>query len=374
MGQLTRRFKHGGVRRCSAFWQTLMLLYCFEMEKYLHPHSPWRIFAVSALATVGSLLGVLLGMGAQPMLIALVLISVEIAFSFDNAIINAKILKQMSRFWQVMFLTIGAAIAIFGMRLVFPILLVTLTAGLGWGEVIDLALNHPTEYAHKLESAHVVLSAFGGGFLLMLALHFFFDSKREVLWYERLERPMQRFAYKWMPASFTFSIVAMAAALPFNHAPRDTLIAGTLGVLTYSIIHAASEYFAKVQQRKAGTGVRVGMAGFISFLYLEVLDASFSFDGVLGAFAVTKDVVLIAIGLGIGALWVRSLTIFMVRRGTLDSYKYIEHGAHYTIAILACILMVSIFIDVPEVIAGLVGLGIIGSSIVASRQALVRQK
>jgi hypothetical protein len=128
-----------------------------------------------------------------------------------------------------------------------------------------------------------------------------------------------------------------------------------------------------MQRRKFGTGVRVGLAGFMSFLYLEVLDASFSFDGVLGAFAVTKDVVLIAIGLGIGALWVRSLTIFMVRRGTLDSYKYIEHGAHYTIAILASIFILSIFINVPEVIVGLVGIGVIGSSVVASRQAIKAQ-
>ncbi len=343
------------------------------MEKYLHPHSPWRIFAVSTLATVGSVIGVLLGMGPSAMLIALVLISVEIAFSFDNAIVNAKILKHMSRFWQVMFLTVGAAIAIFGMRLVFPIILVALTAGLGWREVIDLALNHPAEYSHQLEAAHVVLSAFGGGFLLMLALHFFFDKEREVLWYERLERPMQRFAYEWMPAALALSTIAIAAALPFNESPKDTVVAGTIGVLTYSIIHAASEYFARSQERKVGTGVRVGLAGFASFLYLEVLDASFSFDGVLGAFAVTKEVVLITIGLGVGALWVRSLTIFMVRRGTLDSYKFIEHGAHYTIGILACILILSIFVNIPEVIAGLLGLGIIGSSIVASRQALKAQ-
>src|SRR5690606_21345166 len=102
--------------------------------------------------------------------------------------------------------------------------------------------------------------------------------------------------------------------------------------------------------------------------------ASFSFDGVLGAFAVTKDVVLIAIGLGVGALWVRSLTVFMVRRGTLDSYKYIEHGAHYTITVLSAVLILSIFINVPEVIAGLAGLGIIGSSIIASRQALAAKR
>ena len=344
------------------------------MEKYLHPHSPWRIFAISVVLTVASILWMLFGMGLAAMFIVMVLIAVEVAFSFDNAIVNAKILKQMSKFWQMVFLTVGVAIAVFGMRLIFPIILVTITAGLGWREVIDLALNNPEEYSHQLEAAHVVLSAFGGGFLLMLALHFFFDDKRQVLWYKSFEKSLQRWAYKWMPAFVALSIIAIAAAMPFNHEPRDTLVAGVLGVLTYSVIHGASEYFSAVQKRRMGDAVRVGVAGFVSFLYLEVLDASFSFDGVLGAFAVTKDVVLIAIGLGIGALWVRSLTVFMVRRGTLDSYRYIEHGAHYTIAVLAAVLILSIFVNIPEVIAGLAGLGIIGSSIVASRQALAAKK
>src|SRR6476661_149385 len=102
------------------------------MHKALHPHSPWRIFAVSGLVTVASIVGVLLGYGAKAMLLALILIAVELAFSFDNAIVNAKVLKNMSSFWQVMFLTIGAAVAIFGMRLVFPILLVAVTADLSW--------------------------------------------------------------------------------------------------------------------------------------------------------------------------------------------------------------------------------------------------
>ncbi|MBX6334177.1 DUF475 domain-containing protein [Candidatus Saccharibacteria bacterium] len=343
------------------------------MEKYLHVRSPLRIFTVSALVTIGSILWALFDWGLSAMFVVMVLIAVEVAFSFDNAIVNAKVLKQMSKFWQTIFLTVGVAIAVFGMRLVFPIILVTLTAGLSWSEVINLALNNPDEYSHKLEEAHVVLSAFGGGFLLMLALHFFFDGKREVLWYKRLERRLQQFAYWWVPACVALSVIALAAAMPFNHEPRETLVAGILGVLTYSVIHGASEYFSAVQKRKLGNAARVGLAGFISFLYLEVLDASFSFDGVLGAFAVTKDVILIAIGLGVGALWVRSLTVYMVRRGTLDSYKYIEHGAHYTITVLACVLILSIFINVPEVIAGLAGLGIIGSSIIASRQALAAQ-
>lgn len=340
------------------------------MKQALHPHSPWRIFAVSGLVTLGSVIGVLVGKGAEAMLITLVLIAVELAFSFDNAIVNAKILKYMSSFWQMMFLTIGAALAIFGMRLVFPVILVALTAGLGWREVVDLALHHPAVYAEKLDASHIKLSAFAGAFLLMLALHFFVDDKRQVLWFKSLESGLQRLAFFWMPALLTLVVVVAISALPFNHQGQATLIAGTLGVAVYGAIHWLSEYLGHMQGKGVGAGKKIALAGLVSFVYLQILDASFSFDGVLGAFAVTNDVILIAIGLGVGAMWVRSLTVFMVRRGTLDSYRYIEHGAYYTIATLACILLLSIFVNVPEVVAGLVGVGIIGSSIVASRQAM----
>ena len=89
------------------------------------------------------------------------------------------------------------------------------------------------------------------------------------------------------------------------------------------------------------------------FLYLEVLDASFSFDGVIGAFAITNDIVLMALGLGIGAMYVRSLTVYLVRQGTLDDYVYLEHGAHYAIGALAVILLVTIQYEINEVITGL---------------------
>ena len=98
------------------------------------------------------------------------------------------------------------------------------------------------------------------------------------------------------------------------------------------------------------------------FLYLEVLDASFSFDGVIGAFAITNDIVLMALGLGIGALYVRSLTVYLVRKGTLDDYVYLEHGAHYAIGALAVILLVTIQYEISELITGLIGVVLIGWS------------
>jgi hypothetical protein len=344
------------------------------MKQPLHPHSSVRIFAFSALITIATLVGVFLNKGAGAMLVALILIAVEVTFSFDNAIVNAKILTKMSHFWQNIFLTVGALIAIFGMRLVFPIVIVALTAGVGINEVINLALHHPLEYAHHLEQAHVTLSAFAGAFLLVLALDFFIDPEREVSWLTKLERGLQRLAKNWAPPLITLAAVLVMSALPFNHEKPQTLIAGVAGVAVYSAIHGLTAMFGASQEKRMKGATYVGLAAFSSFLYLEVLDATFSFDSVLGAFAVTQNVVLIALGLGVGAFWVRSLTIFMVRRKTLGDYIYIEHGAHYTIGILACILFLSIVIHVPEVITGLTGIGIIVASVIASRQAMAAKK
>lgn len=345
------------------------------MKKHFLPHAPVRIFAFSITATLAALIGTFFGLGASAFFVAVILIIVEITFSFENAIINAKILRNLSKFWQNIFLTIGIFIAIFGMRIIFPIAIVMVTAGLSATDVIDLALNKPDDYAKELNAAHPQIAAFGGAFLLMLALHFFLDDSRKTLWFTRLERKLQQFATRWMPAAAAFAIIALLSVLPFNHHQSETIIAGTFGIVLYSAMQALIHLFERIKPKEIATTkpgeviAQTGMTAFLSFIYLEILDASFSFDGVIGAFAVTNDVVLIAIGLGVGAIWVRSLTVFMVRNGTLDAYRYLEHGAHYTVFVLSAVLLLGIFYHVPEVLAGLVGIGLIGSAIVSSRQA-----
>ena len=102
-------------------------------------------------------------------------------------------------------------------------------------------------------------------------------------------------------------------------------------------------------------------------MYLEVLDASFSFDGVIGAFAITSDVVIIMLGLAIGAMFVRSMTIYLVEKGTLDAYIYLEHGAHYAIGALAFIMLAGMTgVHVPEVVTGLIGVAFIVWAVLAS--------
>ena len=106
--------------------------------------------------------------------------------------------------------------------------------------------------------------------------------------------------------------------------------------------------------------------GLGAFLYLEVLDASFSFDGVIGAFALTQNLFVIAIGLGIGAMYVRSMTIMLVERGTLAEYRYLEHGAFYAIVALAVIMFIQPLVHIPEVVTGLGGATLIGISLLSS--------
>lgn len=332
-----------------------------------------RYFGFSLSVTLAALFGALFGMGWEALFVMVVLILVEVTFSFENAVINAKVLKSLSPFWQKLFLTVGILIAIFGMRVVFPIAIVAISASLPWREVLDLALNNPDSYAQKLSDAHYTIAAFGGGFLLMLFFHFFFDKNKTTHWIAAIERPMQQASRDWLPAFLSIVVIFGLSQVPANHYPEDTLKAGLIGIATYMAVRGLEQFFAWLKggpktDKKGKLILQTGWAAFSTFIYLEVLDASFSFDGVIGAFAITQNVILIALGLGVGAVWVRSLTVYMVRKGTLDKYRYLEHGAHYTVGVLAATLLLSIFVRVPEIIAGLAGVTFVGSAFWSSRR------
>lgn len=334
-----------------------------------------RYFGFSGFLTVVAIFTALYAFGVSAALTTIVLVAIEVAFSFDNAIINAKVLARLSPAWQRLFLTVGMIIAIVGMRFVFPILIVMVTADLPWHQVIDDALHHPHVYSEHLEEAHTAISSFGGAFLLTLTLYFLFDDARDVLWLAQIERRLQRVGGRiWLPPVLGLVVVGLLAA--FSGAESQKVLeAGGAGVVTYTLVHFLIEGIEKVSRTNRSGDQKavaqyVGWSAFLAFMYLEVLDASFSFDGVLGAFAITDKVLLIALGLGVGAIWVRSLTVFFVRHGTLNHYKYLEHGAHYAILVLSAALLASLFIDVPDAITGIVGLGFIGASYLSSREAM----
>jgi hypothetical protein len=289
--------------------------------------------------------------------ICAVLAVLEVSLSFDNAAVNASILKDMDPVWQQRFLTWGIAIAVFGMRIVFPLVIVMVAAGLGPIEAMKLALNEPARYQAIVSDAHIGLMGFGGAFLGMVGLKYFFDSDKEVNWIDVIERPIAKVAN--IEAIAIGVVLAGTWAVSSVLAPADAhtfLIAAIAGLLTYLAVEIVNHL---LEPPTPSTG-DVAKAGFGAFLYLEVLDASFSFDGVIGAFALTNNLIVIAIGLGIGAMFVRSMTIFLVHKGTMSEYRYLEHGAFYAILALAVIMYLNTFAHISEVITGLIGAVLIG--------------
>ncbi len=304
------------------------------------------------------------GMGLFTALwLCVVLGILEVSLSFDNAVVNAGVLKDMDEFWRQMFLTVGILIAVFGMRLVFPIVIVAVTTSQGPFEVMKMAIETPDDYSAVLTEHYPTIAAFGGMFLLLVFLNFFVDQEKDTHWIGGLEHLMAR-----LGSTGSFPILVAMALLVSTVAwlPAETVdavvFAGLCGILLYVAVDSLDGLF-EPEVDDMGVAKRAGIA---AFLYLEVLDASFSFDGVIGAFAITRDVVIIMLGLAIGAMYVRSMTVYLVRRGTLDQFIYLEHGAHYAIGILAVIMLAGTVAHVPEVITGLIGVSFIGASIWSS--------
>jgi hypothetical protein len=323
-------------------------------------------FRLSMIVTVLCVAIALYWGGIASAFIALILGILEVSLSFDNAVVNASVLKRMDERWQFYFLTWGILIAVFGMRLLFPILIVSVATGLGLLGVADMALHEPTVYAQHLAESHVEIAAFGGMFLLMVFFGFIFDDAKELHWLGRIEEKLA----SWGKLESIELIVALCLLLVIQHwLPAEVrlqvMVAGVSGVILYVIVDSAAALFEDEDEGEQVAGA-VKKAGLMSFLYLEVLDASFSFDGVIGAFAITQDVIIIMLGLAIGAMFVRSLTVYLVRQGTLDEYVFLEHGAHYAIGVLAGIMLISISTHISEVITGLTGAILIGLSVYSS--------
>ncbi|MEV5836687.1 DUF475 domain-containing protein [Nocardia sp. NPDC052112] len=344
-----------------------------------------RIFGMSIVVTVISLIVAFLYGGPTALALAAILGILEVSLSFDNAVINATVLERMNEFWQRIFLTIGVIIAVFGMRLVFPLAIVWITAGLNPVKAFDLALNPPEgdalvfpdgspSYEKLLTDAHPQIAAFGGMFLLLLFLNFIFEE-REITWLSWLEKPLAQLGKLDMLSVVVASVglVLTAEFIAGDEERATVLVAGLLGMITYIVVDGLGSMFHTEEFEESADGgpsqlvKAAGKAAFFLFLYLEVLDASFSFDGVIGAFAITSDPIIIALGLGlIGAMFVRSITVYLVRKGTLSEYVYLEHGAHWAIGALAVILFISIGVHINEIVTGLVGVAFIGAAFMTS--------
>ena len=295
--------------------------------------------------------------------IVIILSVLEVSLSFDNAVVNATVLKDMDPVWKHRFITWGMAIAVFGMRLVFPLLIVAIVAHLGPWDAIVLAATQPNEYARIMTSVHHEVAAFGGSFLLLVGLKYFFDTQKENHWIKWIEEPLVKVGrLEAVEVGIALAILVGFSKLMDPSESYPFLISGVFGVITFLLVEAIGTFL----QVPSSTTQDLYKLGLSNFIYLEVLDASFSFDGVVGAFAITNNLFIIAIGLGIGAMFVRSLTIMMVEKGTLDAFKYLEHGAFYAIAAIAALMFLGTIIHVPEVFTGLIGAGFIIAAVIAS--------
>lgn len=295
--------------------------------------------------------------------ICAVLAVLEISLSFDNAIVNANKLKDMRPEWQHRFLTWGIIIAVFGMRIVFPLLIVVIAAKIGPWQALVLAAARPEEYARIMRDAHLPIAAFGGTFLMMVGLSFFFDQEKDVHWVRWLERHMARYAtIRGIEVALVLLLILGFSRLLDGADAQVFFTAAIWGLLTFLLVEVLGGLIDSTQEalKSAARG------GLGAFLYLEVLDASFSFDGVIGAFALSQNLFVIAIGLGIGAMYVRSMTIMLVERGTLAQYRFLEHGAFYAIIALSVIMYAQSLVHIPEVITGLGGAALIGISLWSS--------
>jgi hypothetical protein len=351
-----------------------------------------RYFGFSVLLTVAALVTATLFGGGAALLAVAVLGILEVCLSFDNAVVNAKVLRRMSPLWRKMFLYVGIFIAVFGMRLLLPIVLVAVTAQLSIPDVFDLALNDADTYAANVDAASEAIYTFGGIFLLMIFLNFLFDDDREIHWLAPIERRLAKggkLPYLEVVLALVVIFVGSQIADPDKYS--TVLLSGLAGLFTYLLIGGLNELMEQPEEAgddvpatgestparssAGGTATKaVAGAGLAAFLYLEILDASFSFDGVIGAFALSSDIFVIALGLGIGAFWVRSLTIFMVDRGTLDEYRYLEHGAMWAIGVLAGIMILELRFHISEYVTGLTGLLFIVAAVLSSMRAQRKEK
>ena len=307
------------------------------------------------------------GGGKMALFVVGFLAILEVTLSFDNAVINAVKLEKMSDKWRHRFITWGILIAVFGMRLLFPILVVAAFAKLSVMRVAHMAFYEIALYTQHLHNVHAALVTFGGSFLLMIFFAYFFNCNKETHWLCLIERPLTKCSgIKYIDVVLVLlSLMILQHFIPIGQ-KVPVIMAGFTGVILYLVVDSISNLLEKIEHKKAEALGTTAKLGFIGFLYLELIDASFSLDGVLGAFAISKDIIIICIGLAIGAMFVRSLTIYMVDMKTLKQYLYLEHGAHWAIGFLAIIMFISTRVEIPEVVTGGIGLVLVGGAFISS--------
>ena len=288
----------------------------------------------------------------------------EIVSSIDNAVINAEILSTMDEKSKKWFLLWGFLIAIVVVRGLLPWAIVWATVpSLGPIGAFTAALSGNPAIHSAVQNASPVLLAGGGIFLLFLFLHWLFLEDKNIGL--RGEKFFARHG-RWFYAVVTLMLAAVIFfALKIGSALAVSALAGAVA---YFITNAFKERAEKAEERMlAGKG---SASMFSKILYLEIIDATFSIDGVLGAFAFTLSVPLILIGNGIGAYILRKLTVGNIDR--IKQYAYLKNGAMYSIFALGAVMLSDAFgATLPEWLSPLLTVVIVGYFFLKSRKVRI---
>lgn len=339
-------------------------------EKTLGALGLLRIYWFAITATLAIWIAVGMWGGWAALFTVIVLTLLETTFSADNAVVNSKVLVTMSPFWQKLFMTVGIFIAVFVVRFLAPIVIVMLAAGLSFGDTLHLAFNDTEAYEKALAGSEPMIGAFGGTFLLMIALSYFIDYEKKTHWLKFLEHYLGKLGRFDNLTVFIMLLASIVLYFTVDPAYQGlVLIASIVAMALHVGLSLVSAAFEKTEKQALSAKKKVGWAAFAAFMYLEVLDASFSLDGVIGAFAITGSIVIIMAGLGAGAVWVRAMTIHLVRAKMLSKYVFLEHGAHWAIAFLGAVMLLKLYhVELPEWIVGSLGIGFIAVAIWWSRR------
>ena len=286
----------------------------------------------------------------------------EIITSLDNAIINAEVLGGMSKRAKRWFLTWGILTSVFLVRGLLPFLILFATnPKLGISGTLTAAFSKDPRVAEIIQdSSHVLLIA-GGVFLIFLFFNWLFLEPKD--FGLRGERFFQK------QGAWFFAVVSILLTfivwLAFKNGHELLQFGAVVGSTAFFIIHGFRTY-EEQQEKKLMSG---GMSDFAKIAYLEVLDASFSIDGVIGAFAFTFAIPLILIGNGLGAIVLRQLTISNIER--IKKYRYLKNGAMYSILILGIIMLLQSFdVHLPEWLSPAATIGIVGAFFIKSHREL----
>ena len=298
--------------------------------------------------------------------IVLGLVVFEVVNSVDNAVVNASVLKTMSVLWRKRFLVIGIITSVFLVRFLLPLVIVWISVPTISLSEIFLAFSGQSQIAETaITIQKPIILMFGAVFLLYLYFHWLFLEQKDHLYIERFLKEKHG---AWF---FAVAAVLLVIIMYFARFNPLMMLAAAVGSATFFIIYGLRET-AKTSEENLVAGTS-GLSDISKFVYLEVLDATFSFDGVVGAFAFTINLLLILIGMGIGAIVVRELTVKGI--DSIGKYKYLKNGALTSIGFLGLFMLVESFgIELPSYIPTIVTFLVVGYAFYKSRKLLLADK